>query len=69
MLVKAVGWLVVGYLFGIIGFALVEFFETFGEMDLVSALVHSLVEGIKWPASVVDLFTGKHGNRPSPNLL
>lgn len=69
MLVKAAGWIVVGYLFGILGFAFAEFFDTFGKMDLVTALIHSIVEGIKWPLTLFELVTGKTGGKPTESLL
>ena len=58
MLLKGMGWAVIGYAFGIMGFAFAEFVDTFGTLDLVSALVHSLVEGVKWPGTFFDLVTG-----------
>jgi hypothetical protein len=58
MLLKGVGWAVIGYAFGIFGFAFTEFIDTFGSMDLVSAMIHSLVEGVKWPGTFIDLVTG-----------
>ena len=65
MVIKAMGWLVIGYLFGILGFAFAEFGETLGEMDLASASIHSLSEGVKWPGTFYDLITGdttRHSN-------
>ena len=64
MLLKGVGWAVIGYAFGIFGFAFTEFIDTFGSMDLVSAMVHSLVEGVKWPETFIDLVTGNLDDKP-----
>ena len=64
MLLKGVGWAVIGYAFGIFGFAFTEFIDTFGSMDLVSAMVHSLVEGVKWPRTFIDLVTGNLDDKP-----
>ena len=58
MILKGLGWAFIGYCFGILGFASVEFIETFGTMDLVGALVHSLTEGVQWPGTFLDLVTG-----------
>lgn len=66
MLLKGFGWAIIGYLFGILGFASVEFIEIFGTMDLVGALIHSLTEAVKWPATFYDLLTGNMEDKTYP---
>ena len=69
MIVKSVGWLFVGYLFGILGFGLAEFFDTFGEVDLITALVSALAEGIRWPLTLFELITGRTADKPADSLI
>ena len=69
MIVKSVGWLVIGYLFGILGFGLAEFFDSFGEVDLITALINALSEGIRWPLTLLDLILGRTADKPADDLL
>ena len=61
MLIKGMGWAVIGYLFGIVGFGFAELASVIGEMGIVNALGHSFIEGVKWPHTIFLAATEDHG--------
>ena len=60
MLIKGMGWAVIGYLFGVVGFSIADFASIFGEMGIVNALGHAFVEGVKWPHTIFIALTTEH---------
>ncbi|HMB78292.1 MAG TPA: hypothetical protein VKN76_18005 [Kiloniellaceae bacterium] len=57
-MIKALIWLVVAYVFGILGFGLASLMSSWGTSDLVTAFSDAFIFGATWPATVVDLLTG-----------
>jgi len=57
-MIKAIIWLFVGYLFGILGFGLASLMSSWGTTDLGNAFSDAFIFGARWPATVLDLLTG-----------
>lgn len=57
-MIRAMGWMVVAYLFGIVGFGLSELGDQWGGNDLGSMLSEALAAGLRWPLTLYNIITG-----------
>ena len=57
-MIKAIFWLALAYVFGVLGFGLASLMSAYGTTDLAVSFSDALAFGLKWPSTVIDLLTG-----------
>jgi len=57
-MIRALFWIALAYVFGVLGFGLASLASSWGTTDLAVALNDAFVFGLKWPGTVFDLLTG-----------
>ena len=57
-MIKALFWIALTYVFGVLGFGLASLASSWGTTDIAVAMSDALTFGLKWPATVIDLMTG-----------
>jgi hypothetical protein len=61
-MIKAIIWVLIGYVFGVAGFALASLLSAWGSSDMTNVLTEALMFGVTWPSTVWDLLTGNLHN-------
>jgi hypothetical protein len=61
-MIRALFWIAVAYVFGILGFGLASLASAWGTTDIAMAFSDAFIFGLKWPATVLDLLTGNLHN-------